>query len=230
MSTGNELLTRLGNLVNEYDNSVADEQTRALDHFNAEKEKLEAEISALGEDYLLSSSTFPTVAARSPNRYLLPADFKEIRYLERVLDDSTGDYERIWPIQHIGDKEYWRSEYITGMLTTSGTNRPDGYLLGSDFIQLEPISDAVYTLRLWYVRRYADITAADDELEIPHAVIEALILGTAIRERLYRRDSITDLKELYREARNRGLSNLQVRRQDGPVLINYISAVDGEYV
>ena len=169
-------------ICNEFTNS-GDEATRALDHLNAEREQVEGDLSARHPDYLLRSQTFSTSAGRSPNRYSLPADIQKVRYLERVVSDSTADYERLWPVQQLTEKgdATFDAGGSTVMISGSSTGPPLCYLLGDDFWQIFPISDAVYTLRVWYAKRYADITASNDELNIVEYLSDVIVFGARIR-------------------------------------------------
>lgn len=229
MAAGNDLIARVIDLVPEMGDNTgtlsAAEESRLLRNFNAELDKVIGALASIGEDYQLASSTFDTVANRSPNRYGLPADFKDIRYLEIILDDAAGAYERIPPIPHIADKD-WSLTYVWPDLIINGAQgRPAGYLLGSDFIQIEPICDDIYPMRIWYTFRYIPIVADDVEIRLPPELYDALVYGAAAREKEFRRE-MQDAQAFFMKAelfRSGGLSNLETRRDDGPQLIHYIS-------
>ena len=222
MPTGNDLIQRVVDLCPEMGDDTgtltAPESARLVRHLNAEQEKLSGEIAAIGEDYQLVSGTFNTTANRSPN-------FKDIRYLERIIDEAAGVYERVPPIDHLNDKDRDDVRVWLDLIIQGAPGRPVGYLLGSDFIQIEPICDADYPMRIWYTARYADIVADDTQLiSFPAELYDALVLGAAYREKLFRRifeDAQAMLlnKEI---ALSQGLANLNTRQDDGPKFINYM--------
>ncbi len=219
--TGNELLLDATYEIPEFTNSGA-EQTRMLAFFNSEKRILESMLANRPGRHLLKSKTFSTVADRSPNRYSRPADFQKVSYMERVISDTTGDYERILPVQHLSEK----GAIIRGedrapvMIVTNNTGRPIGYLIGDDFIHLFPISDAVYTVRLWYLRRYADIAATASELDIPEDFAEVLVQGGRFRLYKYLKQ---DTQRMFQEvlvAREQALQSVVHQVVDGPRVMN----------
>lgn len=215
------MLIRLSGICAEFTNSGA-EQTRAVEHLNAEREQIEAELAARDADYLLKSSTFPTVADRSPNRYSLPTDLGKFRYVERVITESTADYARLLPVQILSEKEV----SITGsngfpvMISTGSTGPPQGYLLGLDFVQLFPISDAVHTIRIWYLGRYADIVADDTELDIPEVLNDSIVFGVRIRIHDYLHFPTGGFKAELAIKKEKAFQSLMSRVSDGPLFGN----------
>lgn len=230
--TGSDLRTRLADLVPTYDNSVTAEQDRAMRHATLVQKDIENEIRGVAEDFFLVSATFTTVADRSPNRYSLPDDFGDIRYLERVIDESTGDYDRVPPLGNIADKDFAEFDHDLRYMidsTGTGTGKPAGYLLGSDFLQIQPISDAAYTMRIWYEKQLAAI-ASETNSDLPDFMFNALVLGTAVREYLYRRLSDwQDIDAKYQEALARGLAAMEQRSDDSARFVRYLEH-PSEYV
>ena len=228
MPNGSALQTDVADLVQVYDTTVSAENTRCLRMGSVAQREIASEIVTVDEDWLLRSQTFPTVASRYPNRYSLPSDFWNFRYLERVLDATTGSVERIHPIQHIPDKELTDDRFYTDASAVSSSGVPDGYLLGDDFIEIHPISDAVYTLRIWYEKTLADL-ASGTAVDLPYPLYQALVYKTAVHMLVYTNQSFADMEALYRGALARGVSAIHQRSDDGPRLIQYTEA-QGEYV
>lgn len=228
MPTGTELQADVADLVQVYDTNVAAENTRCLRMGSVAQREIAAEVVAIDEDWLLRSQTFPTVADRYPNRYSLPSDFWNFRYLERVVDATTGSVDRIPPIQHIPDKEFSSDRFRTDASAVAATGPPEGYLLGDDFIEIKPISDAVYTCRIWYEKTLADLEAAND-IELPYPMYQALVYKTAIHMLVYTNQPFGDMERLYQQALVRAVGSLHQRADDGPRVVQYVSE-RGEYV
>lgn len=233
MATGNELITRCQNRIIEF-KATAAENTRMLDHLNSEREELEGDIESISEDYLLVTKDFNTVASRSPNTYTIKnvlntsadigaEDFNKPRYLERVVSDASSTYRRITHLDHIAEKQARRSGLFLGASATSSTGEPRTYLLRDNVINLFPVSDQVYALRLWYIRHLGDIVADAEELDFPRVLLEAMVWGACKRERIFRRDDPKDFIQEYEAARARGLIALEDRLVDGPSQIQYIA-------
>ena len=222
---GSELTARLGDLVPEYEDSVDSEKARALRHANLVQDALEADLIALGEDYLLVSAEIDTEEGK--DRYPYPPDYVSMRFVE---DITEGREHRLTRLQSISDKN--RTASWTGLFpyllseSSNGQGRPSSYLVGGRFYDLFPTPDGAYTLRLWYSRTLEEITAAG-QVQLPDALNNALVYGMAVRERLYRRHTIADLEPLYRSAKKEGLDNLDIRQQDGPRLVKYTGSEGG---
>lgn len=227
MATGDDLLQRLADLIPEYSKGTSAEDNRALRHLNSVQELLAGDLRAIGEDYLLVSATFSTVADQK--RYGLPTDFHAVRYMEYVETDATDDTKRIMPMSDIPDKEWAEGAYRRYLdASTSSKGKPAYYLMAGDFIELRPIADDAYTVRMWYTQNLSAITAVST-IEIPEDLMDALVYGAAMRERIYRRDEITDVDRQFEKARQRGLDALETRYQDGPSRVTYTNE-PAEYV
>jgi hypothetical protein len=234
--TGTGAIARVGDRIIEY-RATAGEKTRILGHLNAEREQIEGDIESVEPGYLLKYKDFSTVADRSPNLYTIRTvggvtadieanDFNKSAYLERVLDNDAGRFERVGRLQHIHEKDSGGNPYdfLAYMIPgTTGTGPPRGYYPMDNRILLTPISDAVYTMRLWYIKHYADIADDSDEIEFPRVLHEALIWGACIRERLFRRDTIGEFRDMYEAALARGLMGIVDQSIDGPDQINFIA-------
>ena len=220
---GTEFLTALADILPEYTNGTAAEDARAIRHANIVQDELEAEIEAINEDYFLVSATFPTVADQ--NRYSQPDDIAKTRYLEVVLDDTTDTTVRLLPLFGIDDKEFYQSTYhnhfFPGVISADATGQPTYYLLGGDFVELRAIPDAVYTIRFWYLKTLTAVADSSTTIELPDVLLQPLIYGTAIREKIYRGHNVAELQALFDQKLARGLSALTFRHQDGPFTTRY---------
>lgn len=228
MPDGSDLQTDVADLVNAYDTTVSAENTRLLRMASVAQRDIVSEILTVDEDWLLRSQTFPTVASRYPNRYSLPSDFVNFRYLERVLDATTGSVERIHPIQHIPDKELTDDRFYTDSSAVVSSGVPDGYLLGSDFIEIHPISDSVYTLRIWYEKSVADLAAGTD-IDLPYPLYHALVYAATVAMLRSTNQPYGDEEGKYNRALARGISAIHQRSDDGPRTVHYTQH-RGEYV
>jgi len=231
MATGTTLRADVADLVMRFDNSVSAQQDIVMRLASVAQREIVSELISIDDDFLTATATFALVANRSPNRYDYPDDFQNFRYLERVIDESTGSYERIWPIHHISDKEFTYDDEFAGVLVTSSsaTGRPLAYLLGDDFIQIEPISDAAYTCRIWYQKSLADITT-EGTIAIPYALYNALVYKTCSKFLKRLNADSSDFEMMYEKALARGMGAVGQRHDDLPRTVNYVRNHPREYV
>lgn len=225
--SGNDLLSRLADEVPEFTNSGA-EQTRALRRLNGSQRKVVAELNALGEDYLLTSATYSLTASTSPNRYSLPTDLFQPRYMERVVSEADADYERIWPVHHIYDKQFSIATWWGEIRFSLSPGEPIGYLLGGDFFDIYPISDDTYTVRFWYTKTLSDIAASATALDLPDALFDPILWDSVVVFRMSLEKPIGEALSMYQTSLDRALANLSARAQDGARTVQYVRDEDGE--
>ena len=139
-------------------------------------------------------------------------------------------YERVWPSPSLDMKDYHGRTRWWDVNAIVASGRPEAYMLfGPGEIELFPISDAIYSMRMWYTKTYAPVAATDTEIEMPNPFNDVLVYGTVKRERLYRRDRVNDIEPEFAAAYGRAMANMQPRRDDGPHIVNYTEAY-GEYI
>lgn len=160
---------------------------------NVSNQKLNTLVAALKEDYFTTSVTFPTVSGTKS--YTLPTDFRALRRIEHYNASDPGDIQKIskwhFPNSELGDD--WP-------FTASG--RPTQYIIRGTQLDLYPIPDAVYTLRLYYDQRKANLTG---DAEIPSSPLDfhdMIALDVAVLARQKNQEDASDLRVLYNERRD----------------------------
>lgn len=101
-----------------------------------------------------STASFSTVASQQTYTSSdgIPTNIKEIDYAKVTV--SGNDYELI-PM-NIG-------ELNRMLVNTSGTSTPDYYALFDENIHMYPTPNGVYTITLYYKKKYAALSAGADE-------------------------------------------------------------------
>lgn len=103
--------------------------------------KLNAALVTLNSDYFTKSVTFSTVA--DTKSYALPTDLVAIRRLEHY---STTDNSEVTQIPQGDFPEIERKGYYP----YADTGKPIRYIVVGTNFYLLPVSDAAYTMRLYY--------------------------------------------------------------------------------
>ena len=105
--------------------------------------------------------------------YNLPAD--TVDAISLVINNDGNDYR----ISRIGFNEY------AGQVNKTKQARPTQYwierLTAQPVLNLHPVPDKVYTIKIWRLRRIQDAGSAANTLDIPFRFYEALIAGVALR-------------------------------------------------
>lgn len=105
--------------------------------------------------------------------YNLPAD--TVDAISLVINNDGNDYR----ISRIGFNEY------AGQVNKAKQARPTQYwierLTAQPVLNLYPVPDKVYTIKIWRLRRIQDAGSAANTLDIPFRFYEALIAGVALR-------------------------------------------------
>jgi hypothetical protein len=122
-------------------------------YINLANQRVNSIIAATKEDYFTVSATFSTIAATKS--YTFPADCRFIRRMEVYSTSDTGDIEKLDEIR------FPRTE-SGGEWPFPTSGRPKRYTVFGTQFNLEPIPDAVYTLRIYYDSRPDDM-AQDSE-------------------------------------------------------------------
>lgn len=135
-----------------------------------------------------------TIAA--DGNYNLPAD--TVDAVSVVISTSGNDYQ----ITRIGFDEY------ATQVNKAKQGRPSQYwierLTDQPVLNLYPVPDKVYTVKIWRLRRIQDAGSAANTFDIPFRFYEALIAGVALR--IGKKNTALDpqrlevLKADYREA------------------------------
>lgn len=217
---GDALFTRMERVMPELRNAASAEKTRSISHLADAQEELVTEVNSLDADILLKSATVVTVADQ--RRYSLPSDYDGDRFAEYVRDDSTDDTIELDPLQYIADKDRYQNLDGSWLVTAStASGSPAGYLIFGEFLQIIPIPDAVYTVRMWYQPRQTAI-AASVNTSLPQALWQSLVLKACIAERIYRHMEFTDLQFRLDRALALGMARLGDWHDHGARYVNYI--------
>ena len=181
------------------------ELNTALDRAN---DRVNALIQSLDEDYFTKSSTFSTVA--NAKSYGLPSDFVTFRRLEHYSTTDASDIEKIDVIV------FPRTE-AQGYWPTTTTQRPARAILRGSQLDLMPIPDAVYTLRLYYEYAPPALTSDGISPASPADYHDMLGLWAAILARQKSEDDVSTLGQLYKAREADLIAVMERRRAADPV-------------
>ncbi len=155
---------------------------------NIGNQKVNRKIAALDEDFFTVSQTFPTVA--NTKSYTLPVAFRGMVRLEHYNAADASDIDKIDSLP------FPRSEG-SGAWPFSQPGKPRRYILRDDQIDLWPIPDAVYTLRMYFDNRQNDFSADADVPSSPLDFHELIALWTTILALPANHEGSDEYKTLY---------------------------------
>jgi len=147
-----EIRTQMRTLLNEATEGFWSD-ANLNSYINLSNQRVNSIISATKEDYFTKSATFSSVAATKS--YAFPTDCRFIRRMEHYSTTDASDIEKL------DELKFPRTE-MNGEWPFTEAGRPKRYLIFGTQFNLEPIPDAVYTMRIYYDSRKDDL-AADDE-------------------------------------------------------------------
>ena len=225
--TGSGLQQAVADLHPRVDISVTAQKDRLMRHGDIVLRQIMAEIVAISPHYRLDSVNFSTAANRVPNEYTITSGgdinitnfMGGIQHLYRIITDATGDYVELFPFDQIR-QQHEMVDPVSHDGSSSSLGPPTNYLLTVDSLWLFPISDAVYTLRMWYSRAPAPIVTGD-VVDVPESFYNALVYGVAREESLYRKEKeANEFNTLYQSAMASAVATL-IHRDEAPQGINY---------
>lgn len=184
-------------------------------HINTANKKLNATIAALDEDFFTVSATFSTAAATKS--YFLPSDFRFMRRLERYNASDPNDIVKLDEIR------FPRTE-MGGEWPFGANGEPRRYVLRGNQVDLYPIPDAVYTLRIYYDQRQEVFSSDSDTPTSPADFHEMIAMYAAILAKMKNpnEDSST-LATLYSDMEDLLISTIVGRKSaDGQTVIGYL--------
>jgi hypothetical protein len=155
------LLSEIRTLVRIYINDPAVEritEASLLAVINQSQAEIQKMIDEADEGYFSACKTYTVVASADAYEFTLPTDCKKIMSVERMT--SAKPVPAVWvpfAMRHI--------EPTSDTGVTTSTTAPRVYIRGQKLGVIAP-SDG-YTLRMWYLKRVADLVAAGDISEIP---------------------------------------------------------------
>lgn len=135
---------------------------------NLAQREVQKKLLQAGNNYYLKPVTTSTVAQQAD--YVLPTDFITLHRLEAVLS-GTGVNENRQPITQITTNQQ--------DLVSISLGPPTNYYLKKDRVTLSPTPDQVYTLRLYYSPRVADLSADADVPDVPEQFMEFVAIIAA---------------------------------------------------
>lgn len=185
---------------------------------NLANQKVNVTISNMVEDFFTQSATFPTVSGTKS--YSLPTDFRFMRRLEHYNASDASDIIKLDEIR------FPRTE-AGGEWGFAASGKPEGYILRGSQIDLYPIPDAAYPLRIYYDYRKSDLTADGD---IPSSLTDfhdMLVLWTVILALLKNNEGSDEFKTMYAFREKDLISTLQKRK--GPENIEVEGYLEGVY-
>ena len=183
-------------------------------HINTANKKLNATIAALDEDFFTVSATFSTAA--TTKSYSLPSDFRFMRRLERYNASDPNDIVKIDEIR------FPRTEM--GNEWPFGANgEPRRYVLRGNQIDLYPIPDAVYTLRIYYDQRQETFSDDSDTPTSPADFHEMIAIYAAILAKQKNNEDASVLATLYSDQEDLLISAIVGRKSaDGQTVEGYL--------
>lgn len=136
--------------------------------------------------YTKVGATFTTTIGTET--YALPTDFYKFRKLEILYTgnatDSTARWKRLFPVNV--DDQHRR---------TIVTDKGYRYRIANALVYLEPIPQAVETLRIFYIPTAPQLVNDTDSISFDTPVEQKLILHIALRDVYQRQDLPTDAVE-----------------------------------
>lgn len=156
---------------------------------NIAHRKLNATISATKEDFFVVSATFQTVAAQKS--YALPSDFRQMLRLE-IFDPNDPH-----AIVKLDEMDFPRIE-DEGDWPFSENGRPVRYVIRGSQMDLYPIPDQVYNLRIYYDQRQTDLNLDTDVPASPVEFHDMLAIWAAILAFQKQQESTLELAALYK--------------------------------
>jgi hypothetical protein len=146
-------------------------------YINHAQQEIASIISTFDEDWFTTSAN-ATVTA-SVSTVSLPSDCIAVRRIEWINGDTTlSNPRRLQPIE-------WRDKgmgWAYYLLNLSVTGAPYYYFFQGSNLYLDPRPSAtkVAALRIWYIKRLADLTGTDTS-EIPAQWHKAIVLRSVIQ-------------------------------------------------
>lgn len=140
-----------------------------LSYMNMVQQDVQQEIVSVYEDHFVTQTTVSI--ANGTTRYALPTDFLKMRKVEDIQTPTDPV-----PIEPTSLNQV--SEYAS--INVSSNHSLGGYyLLGNSlYFENTPTFTAASAIRLHYIKRLANLSAASDVSEIPAEWHRALVWGT----------------------------------------------------
>lgn len=170
--------------------------TRLRSFFNLTQQEMANELIQVFEDYLITATTVDVV--KDTEVYNLPSDFIKMR---RVEDTRYSPSVPLEPIL-LNDPEGRLSVFNT---VPSSTNFLSGYKIRGTQIVLgeTPAFDQSAGLRLYYIKRLADVESATNSSELPgeyHNVMVWGVVEKALISQQASTEAIAEARTMYRRA------------------------------
>jgi len=175
---------------------------------------IQAEIDMTDELFFRACKNYDVDPTEDAWEFALPSDFKRVLLAERL---TTGD-----PIPAAWIDFRRRHETATSEVSLSGAlSRPVCYLAGQKLGVVD--TDADYTLRLWYVKRLAQLVDSATVSEIPLEWHDLICLEAAkIGLGAIQRELSTGLQEIHALQLQRMKQNLSEREYQSAKYVHYI--------
>lgn len=179
---------------------------------NGAQEEVQKLIDDADEMYFSAGQNYNVVASSSSYEFTLPTDCRKVVLAERL---GTGDpVPARWTTlarRHL--------EYTSNLFTPNEQASPLVYIRGNKIGVVKP--DAAYTLRVWYTKRLADLSATSDTSEIPAEYHRLMCLWGAktlcgAEERAFSED----LEEELQASIARMTSHMEQRQRQTPRYVN----------
>ncbi len=176
-------------------------------YFNLTQQEVQQELVQTFEDYFITDTTLNISAGQ--NRYAVPSDFLKMRRMEDIRNGGTP--REILPTRlNLPNQAF-------GFNISSGGGFGHGYHIEADSIVFDntPSFTDDSAVRLYYIKRLADVTAASDTSEIPDEHHRVLVWGV-VKHALYQQQSENNFAlvefEKHLSRMNRQAETRQVQR------------------
>jgi hypothetical protein len=168
-------------------------------------QKVNATIANLQEDFFITSATFSTTSGTKS--YALPSDFRFIRRLEHYSTSDPNDIVKVdeMPFPRTEGQHEW---------PWASNGKPTNYVIRGSQLDIYPIPDDAYPMRLYYDARQSDLNQDSDSPTSPIEFHDMIALWAAILGLVKNAEPSTELQMLYK-VRENDLVETFVHRNSG---------------
>ena len=176
-------------------------------YINMANQRVNSIIAASRSDFFTVSATFNTISGTKS--YAWPTDCKYIRRIE-VYDTSDPSN-----ILKLDEMKFPRTEAV-GSWDISYPGQPRMYISRGGQIDLYPIPDSVYPLRIYYEPRQSDLATDSDSPLSPVDFHDMLVYWTCVLAMLQNSESGDEFAGLFNLRKNELLESLFSSGSDDP--------------
>lgn len=177
---------------------------------NLSNQRVNSIISALHEDYFTASSTFSTISGTKS--YNLPTDFRFMRRLEHYSSTDASDIVKLEEIKFPRIESY-------AVWPFSASGKPVRYVIRGKQMDLYPVADAVYTMRIYYDVRQDDLSTDTGTTGTPLSPVDfhdMIAVDAAIKALMKNHEPAEELRIMWAERKQELVNTLGSYKGDDP--------------